>query len=58
MHFALVLALASVTMIGSPAKTREQMKASYDAHHSDFDYLLGDWEFTADLRFAHFANPS
>jgi len=28
-------------------RTPEQIKASYDAHQSDFDYLLGDWEFTA-----------
>lgn len=23
------------------------MKVSFDAHKNDFDYLLGDWEFTA-----------
>jgi hypothetical protein len=28
-------------------RTPAQIKASYDAHHGDFDYLLGDWEFTA-----------
>ena len=28
-------------------RTREQIKASYDAHQGDFDYLLGDWEFTS-----------
>ena len=28
-------------------KTAEQMKASYEAHRADFDYLLGDWEFTS-----------
>jgi len=28
-------------------RTPEQMQASYDAHKADFDYLLGDWEFTA-----------
>jgi hypothetical protein len=28
----------------------EQAKASYEAHKSDFDYLLGDWEFTAESR--------
>src|SRR5437588_10057544 len=28
-------------------RTAEQIRASYDAHHADFDYLLGDWEFTA-----------
>ena len=27
--------------------TEEQLKARYQAHQSDFDYLLGDWEFTA-----------
>jgi hypothetical protein len=32
----------------TPAKrSPEQMRASYDAHRGDFDYLLGDWEFTA-----------
>jgi hypothetical protein len=29
------------------ARTPAQIKASYDAHRGDFDYLLGDWEFTA-----------
>jgi hypothetical protein len=29
-------------------KTEEQLKALYDSHQSDFDYLLGDWEFTAE----------
>jgi len=28
-------------------RTKEQIKASYDAHQGDFDYLLGDWEFTS-----------
>ena len=28
-------------------RTEEQMKASFEAHKGDFDYLLGDWEFTA-----------
>ena len=31
---------------GAPA-TEEQRKARLDAHKDDFDYLLGDWEFTA-----------
>jgi len=39
-----VLALASPA---TPEKTREQMKASLETHKGDFDYLLGDWEFTA-----------
>jgi len=28
-------------------RTPEQIKASYESHKGDFDYLLGDWEFTA-----------
>ena len=28
-------------------RTPEQIKASFDAHKGEFDYLLGDWEFTA-----------
>lgn len=30
-----------------PKRTPEQIKASYDAHQGEFDYLLGDWEFTS-----------
>ena len=30
-----------------PKRTPEQIKALYDAHQNDFDYLLGDWEFTS-----------
>lgn len=37
-------------MTRSAARTPEQMKALYAAHKSDFDYLLGDWEFTAESR--------
>jgi hypothetical protein len=32
----------------TPARTQEQMRADYEAHKADFDYLLGDWEFTAE----------
>lgn len=28
-------------------RTPEQLRADYEAHKGDFDYLLGDWEFTA-----------
>ena len=28
-------------------RTGEQIKASYEAHQGDFDYLLGEWEFTS-----------
>lgn len=31
-------------------RTPDQIKASYDAHKGDFDYLLGDWTFTADSK--------
>lgn len=31
-------------------RTPEQVKASYDAHQNEFDYLLGDWEFTSDSK--------
>jgi hypothetical protein len=27
-------------------KSAEQMKALFESHKADFDYLLGDWEFT------------
>jgi hypothetical protein len=35
--------------ITSP-QTPEQRAAAYDAHKSDFDYLLGDWKFTGNNR--------
>jgi hypothetical protein len=28
-------------------RTKDQIKAAYDAHQGDFDYLLGDWAFTS-----------
>ena len=31
----------------APKRTAEQIEASYKAHQGEFDYLLGDWEFTA-----------
>ena len=31
-------------------RTPEQMEASFTEHKGDFDYLLGDWEFTADSK--------
>jgi len=27
-------------------KTAKELRASFDAHKGDFDYLLGEWEFT------------
>jgi hypothetical protein len=31
-------------------RTGEQIRASFEAHRNEFDYLLGDWEFTAESR--------
>jgi hypothetical protein len=42
-----VLAAAPLSAQTQTARTREQLKALYEAHKSDFDYLLGDWEFAA-----------
>jgi len=30
-----------------PQRTPEQLKTAFEAHRGDFDYLLGDWEFTS-----------
>ena len=49
--------LASIMLVAPPLtaqavhqRTRQELKASYDAHQGDFDYLLGDWEFTSASR--------
>ena len=44
----LVLAFVpSMLFAQAPSKkSPEQLQASYEAHKADFDYLLGDWEFT------------
>ena len=48
-----VLVAALATLAGplsaqaTAQRTPEQLRASYDAHKGDFDYLLGDWEFSA-----------
>jgi hypothetical protein len=41
--------LAAVPLVAQTTgvKSAEQIKTSYDARRGDFDYLLGDWEFTA-----------
>lgn len=31
----------------TPVRAPEQIEADFEAHKGDFDYLLGDWEFTA-----------
>ncbi len=32
------------------ARTPEEMETDFEAHKRDFDYLLGDWEFTAESK--------
>lgn len=49
----LALALLCVTPLPLSAQTvagksQEQLHALFAAHKGDFDYLLGDWQFTAD----------
>lgn len=44
---SLAAAAPSLSAQTVPSRSAEQIKASYDAHRGDFDYLLGDWEFTA-----------
>jgi hypothetical protein len=42
-----IAGIPSLVFAQTPSKkSPEQMKASYEAHKADFDYLLGDWEFT------------
>jgi hypothetical protein len=44
----LVLALATTAVGQTPSKkTPEQLQALFEQHKGDFDYLLGDWQFTA-----------
>lgn len=47
---AALLAAAPLSAQTGSKRTPEQVKASYAAHKSDFDYLLGDWEFTSESR--------
>ena len=44
---ALAMPLAAQTV---PKKSAEEIQKSYEAHKGDFDYLLGDWAFTAKSR--------
>jgi len=49
-HILLVAMLALAPALSAQVtgqRTREQIRASYDAHQGDFDYLLGDWQFTS-----------
>jgi hypothetical protein len=52
--FSLLLFAASMVAMAPPVsaqtstkRTPEQIKASYDAHQGEFDYLLGDWEYSS-----------
>ncbi len=47
---AVLPATALLSAQAGAKRTPEQIKASYAAHKSDFDYLLGDWEFTSESR--------
>lgn len=47
LRLLLVSALIAAPLSAQTARTDEQIKAAYDAHQGDFDYLLGDWQFTA-----------
>jgi hypothetical protein len=44
---ALASALSAQSLQTNGRKTDEQWQTSIDAHKAEFDYLLGDWEFTA-----------
>ena len=48
MRFVLTTALCAATSLSSAQtpKSEEQIEALVQAHKGDFDYLLGDWEFT------------
>jgi hypothetical protein len=34
----------------APVRAPQQIQASFETHRSEFDYLLGDWEYTAQSR--------
>ena len=44
---AALVAIAPALGAQAAARTPEQVRASFLAHQGDFDYLLGDWEFTS-----------
>lgn len=46
--FVLCAIMASAPAAGLAQVTGEEMAARWAAHRGDFDYLLGDWEFTAE----------
>lgn len=50
----LAMAVCWVVLLQSPAvpaqRTPEQLDAAFEAHKGDFDYLLGEWQFTAESK--------
>jgi hypothetical protein len=38
--------LATGSLLAAERPTPAEIKAAYEKHQGDFDYLLGDWEFT------------
>ena len=44
---AMLVPVMGLTAQNVPKRTPEQIKASYEMHRDDFNYLLGDWQFTA-----------
>jgi hypothetical protein len=48
--FAVVAILPPLFSQPAAKPTPEQLQAAYKAHQADFDYLLGDWEFTGENR--------
>jgi hypothetical protein len=43
---SMALSAPAVSAQTAAKRTWEQVQKSYDAHKGEFDYLLGDWEFT------------
>lgn len=48
--FAALATIAPAAAQTSAKRTGEQIQASVEAHRHEFDYLLGDWEFTAESK--------
>jgi hypothetical protein len=46
--FSAISANAPVAAQDDAAGRAQQLKAAFQAHKGDFDYLLGDWEFNAE----------
>jgi hypothetical protein len=60
MRYAIVVACVGTLLVplasvrasaqSTPKRSAEEIRKLIDAHQGDFDYLLGDWEFTAESR--------